>query len=120
MPSPTITDLAQEQACKRLVLGSRAQLAELKRVDALVALLRTHLLCGTGALLLAQLLEGLCFVLTTPNSDTTDADAFTFTLAAVCGLEHAFFRLFTHPCMVVAKCAGLLMQAIVEEGESGM
>eukprot|EP00966_Prymnesium_polylepis_P000206 4614-Prymnesium_polylepis.1 len=32
-------------------------------------------------------------------------------------LAQAFFRLFNHPCILVAKCAGLLMQAIVEEGE---
>ncbi len=44
-------DLSHEFAAKRLVLCKPARLAEL------IELLKVHLLCGTGALLLAQVSE---------------------------------------------------------------
>ena len=52
-----VVDLTQEQHCKRLVLDPPS------RCRLLATTLTTHLRCGTGALLLSQVLEGFCFVL---------------------------------------------------------
>ena len=103
-------DLTQEQACKKIVLGPDAP-------RQLVTLLKMHLLRGTGALLLAHVLEGVCFILCRPQSDTTEPDTFRSTLGAMSGLGQSFFKLFNHPCILIPKCAGLVMQAIVEDAE---
>ena len=83
-------DLAQEQQCKRLVLDPPS------RCRLLASTLETHLRCGTGALLLAQVLEGFCFVVCVPHAETTNADAFRAIVALIAQNEYAPPRPSTH------------------------
>lgn len=106
-----VADLSQEALCKRIVLSP-------SRIQAMVSLVQEHLLRGTGALLLAQLLHSMCNILCSPQSDTTEPETFRVALTAMGGLGPVFFRMFNHPCVVVPRCAGLLMQAIAEEADA--
>lgn len=103
--------MSQELQCKRMVLNESA------RRELLVSLLTTHLKCGTGALLLAQILEVFAFVLCHPHAETTPPECFEYMMALVAGIGRPFYRFFSHACLRVAKAAGLLMSALVEEGD---
>ena len=96
-------DLSQEQLCKRVVL-SRSSL-----VPELVGLLRKHLRCGTGALLIAQLLDCFCYILCSPHADTTEAGAFSNALTAVaCASGPNYFVVPLAPFLLV--CVSHQMQ----------
>ena len=51
------------------------------------------------------------------NSETTDGKQFDVLLDKVAGRGRTLFRLFQHPSMTIVKGAGLVMKAIIEEGE---
>ena len=50
-------------------------------------------------------------------SETTDGKQFDVLLDKVAGRGRTLFRLFQHPSMTIVKGAGLVMKAIIEEGE---
>ena len=51
-----------------------------------------------------------------PFSETTSGENFDWLLNSVADLGQAFFKLFQHPSLAIQKSAGLLMQAMIEEG----
>ena len=109
-----IVDVSQEQMTKRLVLDPPS------RCRLLATTCEMHLRCGTGALLLSHILEGFCFVLCVPHAETTLPGQFDPMLTLLASLGRPFFKFFSHPCLRVAKAAGLLMAALVEEGNKEM
>lgn len=71
----------------------------------------------SGALVVAGILDYLTFALCAPYSETTDGKQFDLLLDKVAGRGRTLFRLFQHPSMTIVKGAGLVMKAIIEEGE---
>merc|ERR1712142_1453071 len=70
-----------------------------------------------GALVVAGVLDFLTFSLCSPYSETTDGKQFDTLLEKVAGGGRTLLRLFQHPSMTIVKGAGLIMKAIIEEGE---
>ena len=72
---------------------------------------------GTGALVVISVLDLLTFALCAPYSETTDGAHFDALLGLVAKKGSELFRLLQHPSLSVVKGAGLLMRAVVEEGD---
>lgn len=64
------------------------------------------------------MLDFLTFALCVPYSETTDGKHFDILLEMVADRGRYLFRLFQHPSMAVVKGAGLVMRALIEEGEA--
>ncbi|XP_046397209.1 dnaJ homolog subfamily C member 13 [Ischnura elegans] len=105
-------DIRQEQLNKSSLLSSRTFLASLLDMWA------SHVSRGTGALVVAAVLDFLTFALCVPYSETTDGTHFDSLLKMVAERGRSLFRLFQHPSLAIVKGAGLVMRAIVEEGEA--
>jgi DnaJ family protein C protein 13 len=73
---------------------------------------------GTGALIVSAMLDVLTFALCVPYSETTDGKHFDVLLEMVSDRGRMLFRLFQHPSMAIVKGAGLVMRALIEEGEA--
>ena len=71
---------------------------------------------GTGALVVAAMLDLLTFALCAPYSETTDGKQFDILLEKVADRGRTLYRLFQCPSHTIVKGAGLLMKAIIEEG----
>ena len=71
---------------------------------------------GTGALVVAAMLDLLTFALCAPYSETTDGKQFDTLLEKVADRGRTLYRLFQCPSHTIVKGAGLLMKAIIEEG----
>ena len=71
---------------------------------------------GTGALVVAAMLDLLTFALCAPYSETTDGKQFDILLEKVADRGRTLYRLFQCPSHTIIKGAGLLMKAIIEEG----
>lgn len=104
-------DLGQEQMNKASLLASKGFLQELLKVFV------AHVNLGTGALVVSALLDFLTFALCAPYSETTEGAHFDTLLEMVADLGRYMYKLFQHPSMAIVKGAGLLMKAIIEEGE---
>ena len=54
------------------------------------------------------------------RSETTEGTHFDMILGMLADLGRTLFQLFEHPSMAIVKAAGLIMKAIVEEGDQEM
>ncbi|PNF36068.1 DnaJ subfamily C member 13 [Cryptotermes secundus] len=105
-------DLRQEQLNKSSLLSSS------KFLESLLAMWISHVSHGTGALVVSSMLDFLTFALCVPYSETTDGKHFDNLLEMVADRGRSLFRLFQHPSLAVVKGAGLVMRAVIEEGEA--
>ncbi|XP_030761294.1 dnaJ homolog subfamily C member 13-like [Sitophilus oryzae] len=105
-------DLRQEQLNKSSLLQTKSFL------ESLLNMWTTHIAQGTGALVVSAMLDFLTFALCVPYSETTDGKHFDLLLEMVAERGRMLFRLFQHPSMAIIKGAGLVMRALIEEGES--
>ncbi|KAJ3648782.1 hypothetical protein Zmor_020558 [Zophobas morio] len=104
-------DLRQEQLNKSSLLQTKVFL------ENLLNMWTTHIAQGTGALIVSAMLDVLTFALCVPYSETTDGKQFDILLEMVSDRGRMLFRLFQHPSMAIVKGAGLVMRALIEEGE---
>lgn len=105
-------DLKQEQLNKSSLLHSKSFLESL--LDMWVG----HINLGSGALILSAMLDFLTFALCAPYSETTDGKQFDLLLGMVAERGRALFKLFQHPSLAIVKGAGLVMRALIEEGDA--
>lgn len=105
-------DLRQEQLNKSSLLSSK------KFLENLLEMFIEHIDKGTGALVVSSMLDFLTFALCAPYSETTDGTHFDTLLTMVADYGRHLFRLFQHTSLAIVKGAGLLMKAIIEEGEA--
>uniref|UniRef100_A0A8D2LW72 DnaJ heat shock protein family (Hsp40) member C13 n=1 Tax=Varanus komodoensis TaxID=61221 RepID=A0A8D2LW72_VARKO len=104
-------DLRQEQLNKASLLSSK------KFLENLLEKFNLHVEYGTGALVISSLLDFLTFALCAPYSETTEGQQFDMLLEMVASNGRTLFKLFQHPSMAIVKGAGLVMKAIIEEGD---
>ncbi|XP_043960502.1 dnaJ homolog subfamily C member 13-like isoform X3 [Gambusia affinis] len=104
-------DLRQEQLNKASLLSSK------KFLENLLEKFITNVDHGTGALVISSLLDFLTFALCAPYSETTEGQQFDMLLEMVASDGRTLFKLFQHPSMAIVKGAGLVMKAIIEEGD---
>ncbi|XP_077365120.1 dnaJ homolog subfamily C member 13 isoform X1 [Festucalex cinctus] len=104
-------DLRQEQLNKASLLSSK------KFLENLLEKFITNVDQGTGALVISSLLDFLTFALCAPYSETTEGQQFDMLLEMVAFNGRTLFKLFQHPSMAIVKGAGLVMKAIIEEGD---
>lgn len=105
-------DLRQEQLNKASLLSTT------KFLESLLEMFTSHVNKGTGALVVAAMLDFLTFALCAPYSETTDGSQFDALLQMVAEHGRSLFSLFQHPSLAIVKGAGLVMKAIIEEGDS--
>uniref|UniRef100_A0AAR5P1B7 J domain-containing protein n=2 Tax=Dendroctonus ponderosae TaxID=77166 RepID=A0AAR5P1B7_DENPD len=105
-------DLKQEQLNKSLLLQTKPFL------ESLLNMWTTHIAQGSGALVVSSMLDFLTFALCVPYSETTDGKHFDTLLEMVADRGRILFKLFQHPSMAIVKGVGLVMRALIEEGDS--
>lgn len=105
-------DLRQEQLNKTSLMSSR------KFLETLLEMFNEHVVHSTGAMVIAAMLDFLTFALCAPYSETTDGTQFDMLLEMVAANGRVVFKLFQHPSMAIVKGAGLVMKAIIEEGDA--
>ncbi|XP_017781227.1 PREDICTED: dnaJ homolog subfamily C member 13 [Nicrophorus vespilloides] len=105
-------ELRQEQLNKSSLLSTKTFL------ESLLNMWTTHVNQGTGTLVVSAMLDFLTFSLCVPYSETTDGKHFDSLLEMVADRGRILFRLFQHPSMAIVKGAGLIMRALIEEGEN--
>ncbi|XP_077081132.1 dnaJ homolog subfamily C member 13 isoform X1 [Siphateles boraxobius] len=104
-------DLRQEQLNKASLLSSK------KFLENLLEKFISNVDQGTGALVISSLLDFLTFALCAPYSETTEGQQFDMLLEMAASHGRTLFKLFQHPSMAIVKGAGLIMKAIIEEGD---
>ncbi|KAL4635478.1 hypothetical protein GN956_G14292 [Arapaima gigas] len=104
-------DLRQEQLNKASLLSSK------KFLENLLEKFISNVEHGTGALVISSLLDFLTFALCAPYSETSEGQQFDMLLEMVASNGRTLFKLFQHPSMAIVKGAGLVMKAIIEEGD---
>lgn len=107
-------DLRQEQLNKASLLSSK------RFLENLLETFCVHIRRGTGALVVSAMLDFLTFSLCAPYSETTDGGHFDQLLEMVADSGRYLYRLFQHPSLAIVKGAGLVMKAIIEEGEASI
>ncbi|XP_056440183.1 dnaJ homolog subfamily C member 13-like [Gadus chalcogrammus] len=107
-------DLRQEQLNKASLLSSK------KFLENLLEKFISNVDHGTGALVISSLLDFLTFALCAPYSETTESQQFDMLLEMVASNGRTLFKLFQHPSMAIVKGAGLVMKAIIEEGDKNI
>ncbi|KAK7077105.1 DnaJ subfamily C member 13 [Halocaridina rubra] len=110
-PMHDYPDLKQEQ------LNKASLLASAKFQEKLMENWVSHVTHGTGALVVLAMLDFLTFALCAPYSETTDGSHFDRLLEIVAENGRSLYRLFQHPSLAIVKGAGLVMKAVIEEGE---
>lgn len=105
-------DLKQEQVNKSSLLSSKTFL------ESLLDMWANHVNLGSGALILSAMLDFLTFALCVPYSETTDGKQFDILLEMVASRGRSLFKLFQHPSLAIVKGAGLVMRALIEEGDT--
>ncbi|KAL8571849.1 DnaJ subfamily C member 13 [Nucella lapillus] len=105
-------DLRQEQLNKTSLMSSR------KFLEALIEMFNQHVVHESGALVITAMLDFLTFALCAPYSETTDGTQFDMLLEMVAANGRIIFKLFQHPSMTIVKGAGMVMKAIIEEGDA--
>ncbi|XP_030079712.1 dnaJ homolog subfamily C member 13 isoform X2 [Drosophila hydei] len=104
-------DLKQEQLNKSSILSSKSFL------ETLLNMWTMHVSHGSGALVLSAMLDFMTFALCVPYSETTDGKQFDILLELVAERGRSLYKLFQHPSLAIVKGAGLVLRAIIEEGE---
>uniref|UniRef100_A0A8C7D126 DnaJ heat shock protein family (Hsp40) member C13 n=1 Tax=Oncorhynchus kisutch TaxID=8019 RepID=A0A8C7D126_ONCKI len=104
-------DLRQEQLNKASLMSSK------KFLENLLEKFVSNVDHGTGALVISSLLDFLTFALCAPYSETSEGQQFDMLLEMVASNGRTLFKLFQHPSMAIVKGAGLVMKAIIEEGD---
>lgn len=104
-------DIKQEQLNKSSLLSSKPFL------ESLLNMWTDHVNLGSGALVLSAMLDFLTFGLCVPYSETTDGKQFDVLLEMVALRGRAMFKLFQHSSLAIVKGAGLVMRALIEEGD---
>uniref|UniRef100_A0A6Q2Y6F1 J domain-containing protein n=1 Tax=Esox lucius TaxID=8010 RepID=A0A6Q2Y6F1_ESOLU len=104
-------DLRQEQLNKASLMSSK------KFLENLLEKFISNVDHGTGALVISSLLDFLTFALCAPYSETSEGQQFDMLLEMVASNGRTLFKLFQHPSMAIVKGAGLVMKAIIEEGD---
>ncbi|KAJ8336734.1 hypothetical protein SKAU_G00379540 [Synaphobranchus kaupii] len=107
-------DLRQEQLNKASLLSSNNFL------ENLLEMLISNVEQGAGALVISSMLDFLTFALCAPYSETTEGQQFDVLLEMVAKDGRTLFKLFQHPSLAIVKGAGLVMKAIIEEGDEEM
>ncbi|CAH0774017.1 unnamed protein product [Bemisia tabaci] len=107
-------DLRQEQLNKSSLLSTQ------KFLEQLLDMWMHHVNCGTGALVVSVMLDFLTFALCIPYSETTEGKHFDALLEMVAERGRSLFKHFQHPSLTVIKGAGLVMRALIEEGEASV
>ncbi|XP_066249736.1 dnaJ homolog subfamily C member 13 [Euwallacea similis] len=105
-------DLKQEQLNKSSLLQTKTFL------ENLLNMWTAHISQGSGALVVSSMLDFLTFALCVPYSETTDGKHFDTLLEMVAERGRILFKLFQHPSMAIVKGVGLVMRALIEEGDS--
>ncbi|GAB1606314.1 dnaJ homolog subfamily C member 13-like isoform X2 [Argonauta hians] len=105
-------DIRQEQMNKYSLMSSR------KFLESLLEMFNYHVVHATGALVISSMLDFLTFALCAPYSETTEGAHFDTMLEMVAANGRIVFKLFQHPSMAIVKGAGLVMKAIIEEGDA--
>lgn len=104
-------DIKQEQLNKSSLLSSKPFL------ESLLNMWTDHVNLGSGALVLSAMLDFLTFGLCVPYSETTDGKQFDVLLEMVALRGRSMFKLFQHSSLAIVKGAGLVMRALIEEGD---
>uniref|UniRef100_A0A182PLV2 J domain-containing protein n=1 Tax=Anopheles epiroticus TaxID=199890 RepID=A0A182PLV2_9DIPT len=104
-------DLKQEQLNKSSLLHTKAFLEQL------LDMWSKHVNLGSGALVLSAMLDFLTFALCVPYSETTDGKQFDMLLEMVASRGRTLYKLFQHPSLAIVKGSGLVMRALIEEGD---
>uniref|UniRef100_A0A182Y246 J domain-containing protein n=1 Tax=Anopheles stephensi TaxID=30069 RepID=A0A182Y246_ANOST len=107
-------DLKQEQLNKSSLLHTKAFLEQL------LDMWSKHVNLGSGALVLSAMLDFLTFALCVPYSETTDGKQFDLLLEMVAARGRTLYRLFQHPSLAIVKGSGLVMRALIEEGDTAI
>ncbi|XP_075217212.1 receptor mediated endocytosis 8 isoform X2 [Lycorma delicatula] len=105
-------DLKIEQLNKSSLLSTHSFLENL--LDMWIK----HVDCGTGALVVTAMLDFLTFALCVPYCETTEGRHFDALLEMVARKGRSLFKHFEHKSLTVVKGAGLVMRAIIEEGDA--
>ena len=105
-------DLKQEQLNKASLLMSKAFL------ESLLDMWVNHITLGSGALILSAMLDFLTFALCVPYSETTEGKQFDILLEMVASRGRFIYKLYQHPSLAIVKGAGLIMKALIEEGDA--
>jgi DnaJ family protein C protein 13 len=95
-------DLKQEQLNKHSLMSSK------KFLEGLMDIFTSHVRKGTGALVIASLLDFFTYALCPPFSETTDGEHFDILLECVAANGRIFYKLFQHASMAIVKGAGLV------------
>jgi len=104
-------DIRHEQLNKNSLLATRQFL------ESLLDVLKLHVNRGTGALVVSSMLDFLTYALCAPYSETTDSSCFDTLLNLVATNGRDIYKLFQHPSLAIVKGAGLVIKAIILEGE---
>ncbi|XP_062544605.1 dnaJ homolog subfamily C member 13 isoform X3 [Armigeres subalbatus] len=107
-------DLKQEQLNKSSLLHSKSFLEQL------LDMWTKHVNLGSGALVLSAMLDFLTFALCVPYSETTDGKQFDMLLEMVATRGRTLYKLFQHPSLAIVKGSGLVMRALIEEGDTAI
>ncbi|CAD5210525.1 unnamed protein product [Bursaphelenchus xylophilus] len=102
-------ELKLEQLNKQSLLSTKAF------VEHLLDLIVHHVSRGTGALVIAAMLDFLTYTVCSPYSETTTGEIFDMIIELVAVRGRSFYRLFHNSCLTIVKGAGLVMRAIIEE-----
>lgn len=104
-------DIRHEQLNKTFLLGTKGFL------ESLLDVLRLHVARNSGALVVSSMLDFLTYALCAPYSETTDSACFDTLLNLVATNGRDIYKLFKHPSLAIVKGAGLVIKAIIQEGE---
>ena len=104
-------DIRHEQLNKTSLLATKEFL------ESLLDVLKLHVNRGTGALVVSSMLDFLTYALCAPYSETTDSSCFDTLLNLVASNGRDIYQLFQHPSLAIVKGAGLVIKAIIQEGE---
>ena len=81
-------DIRQEQLNKSSIMSSK------KFLESLLDMFKSHVVRGTGALVITAMLDFLTFALCAPYSETTDGNYFDHLLEMVANEGRYIFKLF--------------------------
>lgn len=104
-------DIRNEQLNKTSLLATKDFLQSLMDV------LKIHVNRGTGALVVSSILDFLTYALCAPYSETTESSCFDTLLNLVAANGRDIYKLFQHPSLAIVKGAGLVIKAIIQEGD---
>lgn len=110
-PMHSDCDIRHEQLNKTSLLATKDFL------ESLLGVLKLHVDRGTGALVVSSMLDFLTYALCAPYSETTDSGCFDTLLNLVASNGRDIYKLFQHPSLAIVKGAGLVIKAIIQEGE---